>query len=464
LNNHVVIKSKVYLDNGNQIRLPVIVVNSQGILKSYLEYLIEHKLKSPSWIDASTQAICLFLEYVDAKQHLYDKPFHLFQSFSEALFVGTTDEDGNDKSDLRWLCRDIKNANKIIGYVTQYTDWLSVKLNNSKLQLNPFKEATSYEQKLNWAAYIHRKSRAFLAHTWNNESAQKINSLSRHVKNRIAPQVDNSVKPAFPEDKINELLDNFINYKYKYHYSILKKFIYRDILLTILLNFGGLRRSEPFHIWIEDVMPHPEDSEEALVRIYHPSLSVPPKSIIYNQDFNRGEILRHKYKLKPRNEYDRSKKIHAGWKDPRLDHKDKYFVVNWFEPSAGKAFLFYWTLYLKYQRITPKKSHDHPFAFTNKFGAPYSIDAYEKQHIKAVESIGLDVAKELGTTPHAHRHAYGRRLTDAKIQGLMITKAMSHKSEESKEVYQKYSIDEIRDAMKSVDVNNRLIEHTDDED
>ena len=464
MSNHVVIKSKVYLDNGNQIRLPVILVNSQSVLKSYLEYLIQHKLNSQSWIDASTHAICLFLDYVEAKQHLYNKPFHLFQSFSEALFIGTTDEDGNDESDLRWTCRDIKAANNIISYVTQYTDWLSIKFNNSDLQLNPFKEATSYEQKLNWAAYIHKKEGAFLAHTWSNESAQKSNSLSRHVRGRIAPQVDDGDKPAFPEDKINELLDSFINYKHRYHYSIIKKFNYKDILITILLNFGGLRRSEPFHLWIEDVMPHPENSEEALVRVYHPSLSKPPESIIYNQNFNRGEILRHKYKLKPRNEYEKSKKIHAGWKNLRLENNGKYVAVNWFEPNAGVVFMFYWTLYLKYQRIIPKKSHDHPFAFTNKFGAPYSISAYEKQHKKAVESIGLDVEKCLGTTPQGHRHAYGRRLTDAKIQGLMITKAMNHKSEESKKAYQQYSVNELRDAMKSINVKKRLTGHTDGED
>jgi hypothetical protein len=71
-----------------------------------------------------------------------------------------------DESELRWSQKSIANGNKIISYVTQYSDWLcNVKEMDNKANLNPWRMATSYEQRLNWATYSHRHSKVFLAHT-----------------------------------------------------------------------------------------------------------------------------------------------------------------------------------------------------------------------------------------------------------------------------------------------------------
>jgi len=60
---------------------------------------------------------------------------------------------------------------------------------------------------------------------------------------------------------------------------------------------------------------------------------------------------------------------------------------------------------------------------------------YNKAHAAACERIGLRVGKALGTTPHGHRHAYGRRLKNAGIDKLLIRRFMHHASLESQEVY-----------------------------
>ena len=38
----------------------------------------------------------------------------------------------------------------------------------------------------------------------------------------------------------------------------------------MLLNYGGLRKNEIFHILTSDITIHPNYNDEALVRVYHP--------------------------------------------------------------------------------------------------------------------------------------------------------------------------------------------------
>ncbi|WP_345789709.1 tyrosine-type recombinase/integrase [Vibrio eleionomae] len=62
--------------------------------------------------------------------------------------------------------------------------------------------------------------------------------------------------------------------------------------------------------------------------------------------------------------------------------------------------------------------------------------------------MGLEPSKSLGTTPHAHRHSYGYRLSQGGFSQLEIQKAMHHKSPDSCLVYLKPSDDEVRRQMR----------------
>lgn len=44
----------------------------------------------------------------------------------------------------------------------------------------------------------------------------------------------------------------------------------RDILITMLLHYGGLRMSEPFHLYVHDVIHDDTAPGTALVKVYHP--------------------------------------------------------------------------------------------------------------------------------------------------------------------------------------------------
>ena len=126
---------------------------------------------------------------------------------------------------------------------------------------------------------------------------------------------------------------------------------------------------------------------------------------------------------------------HAGWKGGTHDAA-YYKQVYWFLPEYGEWFLQLWHLYLEQ---VAHFERDHPFAFINLYrepiGAMYTLTQYNKAHAAACQRIGLTVGKALGTTPHGHRHAYGRRLRVAGVDKALIRRFMHHASLESQEVY-----------------------------
>src|SRR5439155_18769680 len=181
--------------------------------------------------------------------------------------------------------------------------------------------------------------------------------------------------------------------------------------ITMLMHYGGLRMSEPFHLYVRDVVPDPIHTDRALVRIYHPSLGTAPPDWLDAKGrptkCNRLAYLNGKYAMRPRDEYASSDQWHAGWKGNALDAKGHFMYVNWFPQWAGELF---WKLWVLCMAQRAQLDCDHPFAFVTKEGKPYAIDSFERQHRRAVERIGLQAAKALGTSPHGHRHAYGQAL------------------------------------------------------
>lgn len=60
--------------------------------------------------------------------------------------------------------------------------------------------------------------------------------------------------------------------------------------------------------------------------------------------------------------------------------------------------------------------------------------------------IGQTVSKPSGRTPHGHRHAYGRRLSNANVDPLIIKKALHHSSLASQSVYTQPGIRDVTQA------------------
>jgi len=428
-----------YIDceTNNRFLLPALLTE-RGIIISHLRYLAQNDHKSESWKERSVYSLKLLLFYINAT-NISGKATDLLRSFTRSLVAGTIDYDKmNDPLNLFWKGRSIQDANNLLFHITRYTDFLSGQEGYSLSRINPFRAATSYEERLNWCAYYNQQTNVFLNHLTKRSEALLSVRKVRQVNHIPTPKVDMEKIARFPDEFLELLLSKgFVNKN---------KIDYKSIAITILLNHGGLRISEVFHIFVSDITLDPNNPAEALVRIYHPEYGKSPDA-----DYkNRKEYLLEKTAYKPRNMYRLTNRLRAGWKTPLLTHKDNYFEVIFNPPSKAKEFLAVWVMYLKHQRVEPAEYAPHPFAFTNTTGRPETIKNFQRIHKRAVERIGLISKKEFGTTEHGHRHAYGYRARKSGLEQIEIQKAMHHKNPSSCLVYINPTSDDLREQMRKL--------------
>lgn len=427
--------------------LPVIVTE-QGVLGQFVEYMRLNRFKSRSWQDSATFALRLLLEFMEVNKDRYVKPRALFLAFTEALSVGTI-EDFSDPSGLWWNPRQPKETSKLIDHITQFSDWLSVINEDAELQLNPWKLASRHEERLNWAARLHKKDNAFLSHLHKGAPSQS--KLSRLIRPRELPTERQTPFKTFPDPKIEVLLaEGFRRWgQYECEQSDL-----RNTLITMLMHYGGLRLSEALSLWCGDVSI---ESGEVVVRVYHPEHGMAPTG-----KNNRATYLQNQYGLQPRNRLVRADPLFLGGKNCLItDPHRNCFEVFFYPHDAGEKFARMWRDYHLMQRVKPKAGEGHPYAFTNKYGQPYSHRMFRNAHKLAVERIGLECGKLLGTTPHGHRHAYGQRLAGDGANAMLIKNAMHHASINSSQAYTQPSSIQIRQALSDLDARLSSL-HVDD--
>lgn len=435
----VIIKLSAYivLDNtGKKRKLPVLFINGEPF-QQMIDYMLEEHVSS-SAVEKIIQAVTLLLEYMEVNHDAFESARKLFKGFVLALYDGTVGEDGNDPSGLFWQPRAVNNANRIISVICSFSDYLH-RENSEIAPLNPWVKSTNAQERMAWAAWHHKKNNAFMAHTLTYDKGRENSQKSRAIKQKNNTTSDslNECKH-FPEDQLFDLIVNgFV--RGKKAKRIFKQISaethnIRDILILLLMNRGGLRISEPFHLYVTDVLPDPEDKSVAYVRIYHPSEGLAPQSSIDERGrtvrSNRATWLHNKYGLGPRNKLLATDRHFAGWKDLRLDDKiSRSVTVQWFPRSSGRLFLKLWEQYLVERANLPAAAVEcHPFAFCSKSGLPYSIRSFNKNYAIACKRIGLEASEIFGTNVHGHRHAYGQRLADNGVSPLVIMKCMHHKS------------------------------------
>jgi hypothetical protein len=439
------VRAVVINDNtGIKTEIPVLLIDRRGCLKPLLDYILEHsQARSYSWMRKVIQALELLIDYMLANHNTCKDPQELFKTFAQRLYTGTINENGDDPSGLFWLPRKAKMVKQIIYHISRFSDWLSKHTDTEPL--NPWRDANRYEEMLNWAAYYQKQRRAFLGHIWLKENASTAAKRTRNVVLRRTPKFGHGDIKRFPDNRFLDLLfEGFVVPGKKTSPRYVERLNLRDILITLLQHCGGLRMCEPFHLWVQDVMPDPFDSDVAMVRIFHPSQGMAPPDWFdaYGKPIEciRVAYLHGKYQMRPRTAYLKSS-MHAGWKDPELQSSAGFIFVYWYPRWAGKLFKLLWDTYLFTQR-SMLNCH-HPFAFTNKKGNLYAIRDYVDAHALAVRRIGLVPAKMNGTTPHGHRHAYAQRLIENDINSIIIKKALHHKSLESQIVYSEPTIDRV---------------------
>ncbi|MBK5246739.1 MAG: site-specific integrase [Peptostreptococcaceae bacterium] len=457
---HVRIATQTYRDNSaKSINLPSLLIEHDGIvqvLEQLHEYQLKYHWKSRTWHSKLIQAVGLMLDYMEANQYNYTSAKDFFETFTKATYSGTINEEGLDPSGLYWIPKRTETANMLLTALNGFSDWMYEEYGVA--QLNPWRTATSYEQRLNWMAQINKSHHSFLGHLDDVHEMAETAKQVRNVINLRKPYSAHGGTKAFPEDQIHNLLwEGFKKTRKNKYLDLIGRYNWRDIAITILMHGGGLRHSEVFHLWIQDVYADSEDPELAVVRIYHPSEGKAPRDFKnptngkYISD--RGTYLLLKYGLLPRNKYSGNDKRFAGWKEPRLDNdEDKYMHVYWISKEWGYIFMHVWKMYMA-QRLRESIPDAHPFAFVNHHpkykGEMMPLRAQRESHEKAVEKIGLVVGKKYGTTPHGHRHAYGQRLKNAGIDDRINQVAMHHKSIESQKVYTEPTVADVTAKLNS---------------
>jgi len=435
----VTVKARVYTDaTGVYTEIPALLTPA-GVLEPLLDYcLYRSHDRSLTWMSKVTRSVRMFLEYLQTNPAERDT-YRLFQNFAQRLYTGTFDrETGLDPSGLCWAPRSPQDAGHIITHLTDFFDWLG-EIRPEAAKVNPRYAGGAFDRQADEAAYQYRRSGAFLGHTWATNASSS--ETGHRVRSQRLPKVEKGEPPAFPEERFEELLVK--------GFCAAGRQDYRGMLISLLLHGAGFRESEPFHLYIHDVLPDPANPRQALVRIHHPRHGAAPADWRDERGRprkgNRAEYLAVQFGLVPRTEVMDSRR--AGWKGGMHDGP-YYKQAYWFLPEYGEWFLHLWHRYLEQ---VARIDRDHPFALINlsrePAGGMYCLGQYNKAHAAACERIGLRVSKALGTTPHGHRHAYGRRLKNAGIDKALIRRFMHHASPESQEVYTQPNTREARVAL-----------------
>ena len=426
-------------NTGIKSQLPVLLTE-QGELSSVTDYVLKLEADgvSASVIKGFLQAVSLLLAYMEANKDLFSDPKMLFQTFAKRLYSGTIGEDGLDPSGLYWVPSSTGNVNKHIYRLTAFTDWLAKKQGSEPM--NPLRDATPHEQRLNYAAWFRKNQNDFLGHI-EDKSINKTIRKARTLKGRTPLTKTEDDAISFPETHWETFFKEGVGGAKDPRVAL------RDKLVLLLMHGGGLRESEALTLWVTDVFEDPYNPDNAIVRIYNEIDGKAPNGWRSRSGTtNREAYLKEEYARIPRIRMMGTQRI--GWKNKLPDNKDNYIQVQWFPTDYSKVFMLLWKNYQKYRASV--ECH-HPYAFISyhhsAFGEPYTLNAFHSSYAAGLKRIGLEPSKAQGLDPHGHRHNYGRRLERSGLNPLVIRRCMHHKSLESQTVYTGKSQQEISDEL-----------------
>lgn len=368
--------------------------------------------------------------------------------FAAALLSGTRAlGEPFERHGLHWPPRSRNRATRCLSLVTAFLDWLAER--TGRPSANPWRTATPAERLVRLRHLDKRAARSLLSHAaYRHRDAVAAGEVREVTVARKAADAPFDEARAFDDALFERLLLRGFGRRAPDHAPLTHRLRLRETLIAILLHGGGLRLSEPFHLYVGDVREDPLRPGSALVRLFHPEQGRAPEEDGQRWR-HREHYLRDRWHRLPRT-LERGR-FQAGWKNLALsDGQAKCGFVEWFPAHWGQVFLLLFRLYLQNR---PRGAH--PFLFVSEHlahrGEPYTIEAFEQAHAQAVRRVGLVPIKARGTTPHGHRHAYGKRLRRAGVEPLFIQRAMHHRSPHSQLVYTKPSMDEVAAALRAAD-------------
>jgi hypothetical protein len=238
--NYARVTAAVVNDNtGVTITIPVLLIEQEGrctVLGPLVDYFVAHfEVRSLTWMIKLCQIVTMLLDYMDANHSCFEKPVQLFAAFTQRVFSGTIGDDGRDPSGLFWLPKRTVNAKQLLLELSGFSDWMHQEFGTA--QLNPWRDATSYEERLRWAAFINKSQRSFLGHLDSPAAATEAARQARSILLRHTPAGNYGEIKAFSDDRFMDLLFvGFMRPGKENSRDIVERYDWRGICITILMH------------------------------------------------------------------------------------------------------------------------------------------------------------------------------------------------------------------------------------
>lgn len=398
------------------------------LFKELLSYFEMHSGYSLSWQRQAARALGLFYDFCVVKAPIYKNDNNVadtLRGFIQCSIAGDPD--------LGWVPSKIRTIRKYVSYIMDFSRYLELEgilpKPTPKIHIEYFYRAFAIKQNSSLSHIINIDKVA------KSSQAKSLDHIFKFPKNASATSIKIT---QFPEELIESLLNQGFKLK-NGEENIGAK------MLTILMLFGGMRNSEPFHLWFNDINIFPKTGNLEIL-LHHPSDSncnIPP----YRKK-TRYQYLQER-KMLPRNHKNNLNSFYAGWKNLALDN-NLTTEIKIIHSDIEALFIDLYKKYMQQREIclrsySAKNGHDHPFFFVktgdpNDLGAPLSMSSYIKS-LKAastrLNNLGYNslYGAENGISPHAMRHWFASMLTEVSIDPKVIQTLMNHRSILSQEVY-----------------------------
>ncbi|MFZ3464550.1 site-specific integrase [Vibrio harveyi] len=445
--HHVTLKQRVKLKSGVTKHYIVLYIKPIGsekpiLFRELIKYF-EINGYSGSWQRQVARALGLFYDFCVEKAPAYKNDNHVADTIRGFIQCSLSGDDS-----LGWIPSSAKTVRRNVSYILDFSRYLEVS------GILPKTLPRTHREYLFRASQV--KNNTFLSHVTDvNKVAARLQTISPdYIFKFPKSTTTTSVKVSqFPE----ELIEPLLNEGFK---SSNGKENLGAKMITMLLIFGGLRESEPFHLWFNDFSIYP--SSGALeINLHHPSQSrcnIPPY-----KNKRREEYLLERGLL-PRNNDNNSNSYHAGWKDLALDNhyttkiKLIHREVEILFVKLFKEYMYQREVSMKTYKA--KHGYEHPFLFVkmgdpNDLGAPLSISAYIRSLKRACRRLQIagypaEYGAVNGVSPHAMRHWFGSMLEECGVSPKVIQEMMNHRNILSQDIYKSVNKRSIDDAVTKI--------------
>lgn len=315
-----------------------------------VEYMIAYANRSATWQYNVARALGLFWDYCQqvGPSLVFDRgvdPVRLiFRRFAYHLLNGTR-KDGHciDATGLYWPKMTLDRATLLSRQIERFAQWCVREGYADRLGSFTGVTPTDGESAVAFLMASRLRNASLLHHI--KVPSQTVSRVVTTNFDFGSSVVGSDIEPTkrFPTDYLERLLwEGHVRPRWRTSANPIERYNLRDQMVMLLQSFGGVRESEPFHLWVQDVCADPRNPEKAMVVLHHPSEGIVTEGM---KEYTRHEWL-NRYGLLPRN-LSRQGNYHAGWKNLKVN-KRKYAHVFWIDDVAATLF---WTMYQAYVRL-----------------------------------------------------------------------------------------------------------------